>query len=396
LIGFSRQLVFSSNPERLNILIIPCTEWLKGSQQRLHHLSKEWHKRNNIIVFYLERNDDVSYESNSLERLRYSSMVRIPTFRFRNYSLFLFVNFVIQAIFLLKIIKSYKIDVIVAEGIGPSNAGLFASKVTKRRFIFDYSDSYSSFVASYVSNSFLKNLLELVAILMTNINTRFSCATVIVNDKLLLDANVRHQKIVNGVTEEYFPIAANSDKNPDGTFVISFMGAVESWVDFNPVMDAIAIFNRKAKRNLILKIIGDGSKLSYAKKLAKEKGIASSVVFTGWVPYSKLYEYLADSDICILPFDCGKISFLSMPMKIHEYAISKKAIISTPLPEIKRIYGSSIIYATSTQEYLTSIEQLLDDKDLKSRLVNRAYTIAKGYSWGRLAVNYERLLRAKT
>ena len=97
--------------------------------------------------------------------------------------------------------------------------------------------------------------------------------------------------------------------------------------------------------------------------MCNEKGLTQSVVFTGWVPYTVVHSYLDDSDFCVLPFDNSLISSHSMPMKIHEYAISKKPIISTPLPEICKIYGSSVMYAITKEEYVLAIELLINDKD---------------------------------
>lgn len=379
---------------KLNILVIPCTEWLRGSQQRFHHLSKEWSKRNNVYAFYLERYDDVKFESNFSEREQYSALIRIPTIKVKNYPFFLLLNFLLQFIFFVRIIKNNKIDVLVAEGLGPSNAASIASKIMKRRFIFDYSDCYASLAASYISNSSLKKIIQYSAILMTHINIKLSNATVVVSDGLLASVTnlLKKHKIVNGVSEDYFPVNQEIDESNDGTVTISFMGAIESWVNFEMVMNAIINLNKENNSKVVLKIIGDGSKLSKVKKRASQKGLGGSVIFTGWVPYTRLHEYIRNSDICILPFDNSCISTLSMPMKIHEYAISKKPIITAPLPEIKKMYGSSVIYATAEQEYMRGITLLLEDKELRVQLVEEAYRIAKKYSWNIIAERYEKLL----
>lgn len=379
--------------KRYNILIIPCTEWLKGSQQRLHHLSKEWSKRHKVYVFYLERQDDISYEISFSERLEYSNMLRIPTLKTKNYTFFLVVNFFLELIFLPKIIKKAQINVIVAEGLGPSNAASIVSKIFKKRFIFDYSDSYSAFVSSYISNFTIKKIFEYFAVLMTNINIKLSNATVVVSDGLLSNnrgEELKQYKIVNGVSEDYFPLSQDLEST-DGTIIITFMGAIESWVNFEDIMAAISALNKENKAKFILKIVGDGLKLKELKERTRQKGLNQSVIFTGWVPYGKLHEYIKNSNICILPFDNSSISSLSMPVKIHEYAISKKPIITTPLPEIKKIYGSSVMYATTQEEYIHVIKLLLKDKELKLRLIEEAYLIAKNYSWELLAQRFERL-----
>jgi glycosyltransferase involved in cell wall biosynthesis len=83
-----------------------------------------------------------------------------------------------------------------------------------------------------------------------------------------------------------------------------------------------------------------------------------------------------------------------MPMKIHEYAISKKPIISSPLPEICRIYGSTIMYATTKDEYVHAVDLLLNDKELRLKHAEEAYKIAKNYSWTELSKKYELLFNS--
>ena len=180
----------------------------------------------------------------------------------------------------------------------------------------------------------------------------------------------------------------------EGKILITFMGAVESWVNFESLFDAIRELNKRNDKEFVLRIVGDGIKIKDVKDSCNRKGLTQSVIFTGWVPYEELHNYLADSDFCVLPFDNSAISSLSMPMKIHEYAISKKPIISTPLPEICRIYGSTVMYASTKEEYVRAIELLLNDKDSRLKHAEDAYKIAKNYSWTELSKKYEQLFNS--
>ena len=303
---------------RSNILIVPCTEWLKGSQQRLHHLSKEWSKKNKVYVFYLEMQDNILTDKIFSDRLQYGTILKIPTIKVKNYTLLLLVNFILQIVYLPAIVKKYQIQVLVADGLGTSNAASFVAKIMHRRFIFDYSDSYSAFVSSYISNYFGKKIFESLAIILTNINISLSSATVVVSDGLLTDQfdNRKQYKIVNGVSEDYFSTGSFLEKK-GSEIVITFIGAVESWVNFESLFDAIKDLNNRGGKKFVLRIVGDGLKLKKVKDSCNEKGLSQSVVFTGWVPYEELHGQLEDSDFCVLPFDGSSISFLSMPMKIH-------------------------------------------------------------------------------
>ena len=81
-----------------------------------------------------------------------------------------------------------------------------------------------------------------------------------------------------------------------------------------------------------------------------------------------------------------------MPMKIHEYSLFNKPTISAPLPEIMRIYGDSVLYASTVEEYVSSIKLLLEHGERREALVQKAYRIALENSWIALAEKYEGIL----
>ena len=59
---------------------------------------------------------------------------------------------------------------------------------------------------------------------------------------------MQQYKIVNGVSEDYFPINTSSSKLYDDKILITFVGAVESWVNFESLIDAIKELNKKDNR----------------------------------------------------------------------------------------------------------------------------------------------------
>lgn len=381
--------------KRLNILIVPCTDWLKGPQQRLHHLAREWSKRNNVYVFNLERNDTISYELGA-DRLRYSTLVKSPMIKSRNLAVLMISNFLLHLLSLIQIIKSKQIDVVVAEGLGASNAALIATKIMKRCFVFEYSDDYPSFVCIYVSNRLFKIILYKLAKLLVKFNVMFSDSTIVVSDKLFHEAKINGGKqvytILNGVSEEFFLTEPKQKTFGNSSTIITYIGAIEPWVSFKNVIDAVSNLSRKNNMRIVFQIVGDGTCLESLKVYVNKKGLGEIVKFTGWVPYIKVREYIMMSDICVLPFDLSKISVCSMPMKINEYAISKKPIITTPIPQIKRVYGCSVIYATTMEEYIRGIQLVLKDNKRILQITENAYKIAKRYSWENLAKVYERIL----
>lgn len=380
-----------------NILIIPITEWLNGPYQRLHHFVKCWNRDNEVHVLYIERFEHLSCRVNIKERERYVKIHKIPTIKCRSLALFFVFNFVFQFIYTLKIIAKNNIDVIIVETIGPGTAALLAGKIKKRKVIFDYADYLPSFVSLYISNKFISKIFQEIAKMMTIFNIKFSDATVVISDGLMQDAMKYTKnvfKITNGVDMEYFNCGiSNKLKKNNEYLTIGFIGAIEGWTKIEDVIDAISELNKEGIKTKLM-VVGNGPRLDFLLNYINKKNANDFIKFVGWVPYSEIHQYLDIFDICVLPFDNSKISQLCMPMKIHEYAISKKPIISAPLPEIKKAYGNTILYAVNSQEYIFNIKKLIEDNYLYSALSQKAFEIAKNeFSWKSLSDKYEKVMK---
>ncbi len=380
--------------EKLNILIVPCTEWLEGSQQRLHHFAKKWSLHNNIHVIYMER----PQKHGSIEKRKLTNpnqtIHKIPTVKTRTLGSFYFLNSIFHFFSILYLILKNKIDVIVAEGLGASTIAIIVAKITNRPIVYDYSDYFPDFIPLYTSKGILRSFFKNLGHLTNALNIKTSNAVVAVSDLLKHHAQMYNDnvlKISNGVSSSF----ANpyvSDKQIHNEITLCFVGTLESWVSLETVIDALYELNYKESINTLLLIIGDGPKLKSLITYAKRRNISDRVKFLGWIPYNDLGRYLQTVDICVLPFDKSDISYYSMPMKIHEYSLSKKPTISTPLPEIIKLYGESVLYAETIDDYVSSIKLIVEDEKRRSSMMRNAYQIACKNSWIQLAGKYEKIL----
>ena len=125
---------------------------------------------------------------------------------------------------------------------------------------------------------------------------------------------------------------------------------------------------------------------------AKRRGVSDKVEFAGWITYNELHKYMKNLDICVLPFDNSDISHYSMPMKIHEYSLCKKPIISAPLPEIVKTYSDFVLYASTPREYASCVKLLVENQEKRRNIVQNAYLIAQKNLWTNLAEKYEEVL----
>lgn len=382
---------------KLNILIVPATDWLRGPPQRLHHFARILGTKHNVHVLYVERPHNFRWRGETSWRMENVTLHKVPTIRAYDLTAFYVSNLGLQFFSILKILVERRIDVVIVDGLGTSSIALVLAKITRIPIIYDYCDHYPEFISLYINKNFKGRLIRFFGYLTDILNTKFSDATVAITDMLVRQCSQYSKhvfKVPNGFSLAHFRAIESKDVRSKQhiTLRLGFVGSLESWVQLEMVFDAVHELNSKRKVNACLYIVGDGSKLKSFMDYSNKLKMADSVKFVGWVPYADLLEYLRMFDICVLPFDDSLISLYSMPMKIHEYAFCKKPIISRPLPEIRKVYGDSILYATTSQEYLDNVEKLISDRGFAHKLSEASFQIALNYSWENLSKDYEAIL----
>jgi glycosyltransferase involved in cell wall biosynthesis len=188
--------------------------------------------------------------------------------------------------------------------------------------------------------------------------------------RILEKQTIRNSIKVIAINKKLREYAINLGANPESTIVI---GAGIDLDTFNPTIDGSAIRSayairqddivlffmgwlyhfsglkevslelarsRDRYRNLKIIIVGDGDALADLQQIREENHLESNLILTGKQPYEKIPEYIAASDICILPADPKeKIMQDIVPIKMYEYMAIGKPIICTKLPGIMREFG---------------------------------------------------------
>ena len=374
----------------MNILIVPVIDWLSGPEHRMHRLSNVWSRSHEVHVFRKILDDHILRDAKNV-------IIHEPfTIKTKNWFLFYLLNFFIEIIEISRIIKKNNIDVVVAADLITGTAAVIAAKITHTRVVFDYLDDFPEMVSSYLSY-YIKNVPrvirefgKIVSKLFLIVNIKFSTATVGIGEKAIIYAQKYTSKtyeIPNGVDIPLFEDCQGEVKSFDRKISIMYVGGIEFWVNLKDVVDAVSELD-----NVELTIVGNGRDFTDLKKYV-EKSLTNNVKFVGRVAFEEVPKYIKQADICVLPFLQNAVTDFSFPLKIHEYAISKKPIISTPLHEIKRNYGDTVLYASNANEFKEQIKRLIENPELGENLAENAYRIAKEFDWKRLGEMYEEILK---
>ncbi|SDO21849.1 Glycosyl transferases group 1 [Paenibacillus sp. yr247] len=147
---------------------------------------------------------------------------------------------------------------------------------------------------------------------------------------------------------------------------IGYVGAWAPWVDENLLQTVAASFPQS-------QIIVVGPQLR-----ADAPNLAPNVHYLGYRDYGELPAILSYMDVCIIPFRLNRITESTNPVKVYEYLAAGKPVISTNLPEVRKLQPYVNI-AESDQEFVELIRTSLQTTTMEKRHEYSAY--AKEHSW---------------
>jgi glycosyltransferase involved in cell wall biosynthesis len=123
-----------------------------------------------------------------------------------------------------------------------------------------------------------------------------------------------------------------------GDRVISYLG---SFFYFSGLEIAIKEFAGSSRANQKLLLIGGGEQERGLRELTQKLGVSDRVIFTGFISYSELPNYLALSDVAINTLEPSLVANCALPNKVLQYVASGLKVVSTELAGLKSIFGDS-------------------------------------------------------
>ena len=162
----------------------------------------------------------------------------------------------------------------------------------------------------------------------------------------------------SGIDFTRFNVNVNGDeirkryKINDDQIILFFMGWLSHFSGLKEV--AIQIANERDKyEKFVLFIVGDGSAYEDLVKIKEKYQLNSNLILAGKQPYDMIPQFIAASDICILPaYPDEKIMQDIVPIKIFEYMAVGKPVITTKLSGIIKEFSldNGVIYIDRPEE----------------------------------------------
>lgn len=132
---------------------------------------------------------------------------------------------------------------------------------------------------------------------------------------------------------------SNATPRTDGTITVGYVGHLaDSWFDW------AALFETAEKYPLLrFELIGYGACAATLARVAK----SSSISFHGKVPPGRLYEYVQNWHVALIPFKEGPLAKAVDPIKVYEYLYFGMPVVVTGIPGVADYPGVFFCNASS-------------------------------------------------
>lgn len=351
----------------------------------LRIIPRSWHAKSGAVH---AQNSRWALFSNSLKNyIIFDDIFIIPRLRFLGY----YISYFIGALELIfrAIFSPHKI--IVSETAFSAPLAYVISRFGGKKWIADWFD-VASYSPTFVSAKRRRKLKYFLVILVEKTLLKFADAvitsTLETHNRLLRKGYRNIYFISNGVDISRFSYSPSHKLN----FVLFYHGKL---IEEYNVERLVRILKHVVKKypQTRLHIVGAGESEPKLRKMAKDLGITSNIIFHGLVPFEKLPEYIAKADICILPFD-------SPALKVWEWAASGKPIVAygTTLEDVHFKEGESFLAPKVGSEDMKIhqmaelIIMLFENDELRVRIGKNARALAEKRSLNYMRRRFLKLL----
>lgn len=176
----------------------------------------------------------------------------------------------------------------------------------------------------------------------------------------------------------------------DDDIVVFFSGLLLDFMGLKEVVSELANSNRP---NIKLLILGKGDLRDMLQNIGRESGLADKIIIVDWVPYSEVPNYVAASDICILPAYNNNIMRNIVPIKLYDYMAAGKPVISTNLYGVSKEFGvgNGVSYSKRPHDVLKMVFEMVDEGNIEEE-GKKSKRFIQNYTWDNKVKQFEQVL----
>lgn len=349
-------------------------KWLAGTEIATYNLAKHLAKKGHEVHVITSLDEGLPKES--LEQDFHVHRVRCPRVRFLGIIIFWLKAF--------PFLKRINPDVIHAQGISMGMPGFLAKKFLGKPYIV-WGRGFGVYFPWLFKNQISKLVLgNANAVIALTEDMKGKMERICNRDVCVIPNGIDLEGFQDLPTKEVARESLGLDNNDRIVLLVANLRPVKG---VRYLIEAINIV-RSTETKVRLLLMGDGEERQNLEAVVKSLNLEDCVSFTGKVPNEKVSEYMAASDVFVLP----SLSE-GFPMVILEAMASGLPIVATKvggLPEIiEDGENGFLVQPKNPQQIAERVLLFLNNSELAEQISKNNQQKAKEYSWENIAQRLE-------
>jgi glycosyltransferase involved in cell wall biosynthesis len=186
---------------------------------------------------------------------------------------------------------------------------------------------------------------------------------------------------------------------PEREFLLLFVGRLVDKKGCGGLLEALTLLPPALRNRTTLWVVGDGDQRSQLEQTTNNLGLAEKVRFWGAISNQRLPQFYAAADLFVAPsIEAGSGDTEGQGVVILEAFAGRACVLTTRVGGIEAVVRDNVTGAllppNRPRDLALTIEKLLNDPDLRARLVENAFReVKERYDWKRIAGEFESLYR---
>ena len=174
-------------------------------------------------------------------------------------------------------------------------------------------------------------------------------------------------------------------QNLKDRFLVTYVGTFGEIRGLDSLLHAVKALENKIPIHLLL--VGGAYNQPELERIAKEENIENRVTITGWVDFREIPDYIAMSEVCVVPHVKNRFTDATIPHKLFQYMLMGKPVIVSNAAPLKRIVDECrcgrVFRSGDIGDLISAILELADSAEKRERMGQNGHRAAHAiYNWG--------------
>ena len=286
------------------------------------------------------------------------------------------------------------VDIVVVRDLPLVNLGLWVANQLRTPALIDMAENYPAALVAYQNPMYRPFLVK-----SAWLPRKYEESAVRKVDRVLVVAEEQRRRLMKlGVNPEKITIVGNT---PVQSFVDASAAGAKETAHSNEInLLYVGNLDKHRGADLLvsalselggefpharLTLVGDGNHREALAAMVKKLRLEHAVSFPGWVPWSRIAEFIRQSTICLIPHLRSEHTDTTLPNKLFDYMSFSKPVVASDCAPLKRIIEQErcgyVFRSGDVDDLVSTLRRIAKDPSSPEMGKNGRAAVEREYNW---------------